>query len=104
MYAGAAMRAVPTGPRRTPPFLAGCCLLRARAGHRHVDDQLLSGHMVQHLLLLDVAPLLLLGGAPGDARAAAAVRLAGGVWLARWLALARRSRARRSAWPCSAWS
>ncbi len=29
-----------------------------------VDDRTLSGHMIGHLLLLDVAPLLLLGGAP----------------------------------------
>lgn len=38
----------------------GCVLVASVA----LGDRTLSGHMIQHLLLLDVAPLLLLGGAP----------------------------------------
>ncbi len=38
----------------------GCALLAVTV----VDDRTLRGHMIQHLLLLDVAPLLALGGAP----------------------------------------
>jgi putative membrane protein len=43
-------------------LLAGTCCVLLAAGV--VSDRTLSGHMVQHLLLIDVAPLLLLGGAP----------------------------------------
>jgi putative membrane protein len=53
--------------RRTIAFLAGvgCVLVALQSGIDAVDDQLLSDHMVQHLLLLELAPLLLLAGRPG---------------------------------------
>ena len=52
--------------RRTVAFLAGiaCILLALQSGLDAYDDQLLTVHMVQHLLLLLPAPLLLLLGRP----------------------------------------
>jgi putative copper resistance protein D len=52
--------------RRTAAFLAGlgCILVAIDSGIGAFDDQLLSVHMVQHMLLLLVAPLLLLAGRP----------------------------------------
>src|SRR5256885_11172763 len=51
---------------RTLSFLAGvgCVLVALQSGIGRFDDALLSVHMVQHMLLLLVAPLLLLGGKP----------------------------------------
>jgi putative copper resistance protein D len=53
--------------RRTISFLAGiaCVLLALQSGIDVYDDQLLTVHMVQHLLLVLPAPLLLLLGRPG---------------------------------------
>jgi len=52
--------------RRTCAFAAGLAavLVATESGYDAYDDTLLSVHMVQHLLLLEVAPLLLLGGQP----------------------------------------
>lgn len=52
--------------RRTVSFLAGiaCVLIALESGIDAYDDELLSVHMVQHLILLLLAPLLLLGGRP----------------------------------------
>jgi putative membrane protein len=52
--------------RRTLSFLAGlgCVLLALQSGIDAYDDQLLSIHMVQHMLLLVAAPPLLLAGRP----------------------------------------
>jgi putative copper resistance protein D len=52
--------------RRTASFLAGiaCTLLALASGLDAYDDQLLSAHMVQHMLLLMVVPPLLLAGQP----------------------------------------
>jgi putative membrane protein len=52
---------------RTLAFLAGiaCVLVALQSGIGAFDDRLLSDHMVQHLLLLELAPLLLLAGRPG---------------------------------------
>jgi putative membrane protein len=52
--------------RRTAAFLAGlvCILVATDSGIGAYDDQLPSAHMVQHMLLLLVAPLLLLAGRP----------------------------------------
>jgi cytochrome c oxidase assembly factor CtaG len=51
---------------RTLSFLAGvgCILVAIQSGIDAYDDSLLSDHMVQHLLLLELAPLLLLAGRP----------------------------------------
>ena len=51
---------------RTASFLAGvaCTVVAVQSGIGAFDDRLLSDHMIQHLLLLEVAPLLLLGGRP----------------------------------------
>ncbi|HET7050822.1 MAG TPA: cytochrome c oxidase assembly protein [Solirubrobacteraceae bacterium] len=53
-------------PRRTAAFLCGlaCIVVATDSGIGAYDDQLLSVHMVQHMLLLVVAPLLLLAGRP----------------------------------------
>jgi cytochrome c oxidase assembly factor CtaG len=53
--------------RRTVAFLAGlaCVLVALQSGLDAYDARLLSDHMVQHLLLLQLAPLLLLVGRPG---------------------------------------
>jgi putative membrane protein len=52
--------------RRTVSFLAGiaCALVALQSGVDTFDDRLLSIHMVQHMLLLLLTPLLLLGGRP----------------------------------------
>jgi cytochrome c oxidase assembly factor CtaG len=52
--------------RRTLAFLAGIAgvLVALQSGLDAYDDELLSVHMAQHMLLLLVAPLLLLGGRP----------------------------------------
>jgi cytochrome c oxidase assembly factor CtaG len=52
--------------RRTASFLAGlgCLVLALQSGIDAYDDRLLSVHMVQHMLILLLAPLLLLGGRP----------------------------------------
>ena len=52
--------------RRTASFLAGIAtvVIALQSGIDAFDDQLLSIHMVQHMCLLLVAPLLLLGGRP----------------------------------------
>jgi putative membrane protein len=51
---------------RTLSFAAGllAALVATQSGYDAYDDWMLSAHMVQHLLLLEVAPLLLLGGQP----------------------------------------
>jgi putative membrane protein len=52
--------------RRTLSFVAGigCVLVALQSGLDTFDDRLLSVHMVQHMLLLLLAPVLLLGGRP----------------------------------------
>ena len=52
--------------RRTASFLGGisCVVFALQSGIDAYDDRLLSIHMVQHMLLLLVAPALLLGGRP----------------------------------------
>ncbi len=52
--------------RRTVSFLAGLgtVLVALQSGIGSYDERLLSVHMVQHMLLLLVAPALLLGGRP----------------------------------------
>ncbi|HEY3772876.1 MAG TPA: cytochrome c oxidase assembly protein [Solirubrobacteraceae bacterium] len=66
---------------RTASFAAGLAvmLIAVQSGYDTYDDQLLSAHMLQHLLLLELAPLLLLGGRPVmlALRAAPARRRAG---------------------------
>jgi putative membrane protein len=56
----------PWPARRTAAFLAGIAavLVALQSGFDTYDDRMLSDHMVQHLLLLIVAPPLLLGGRP----------------------------------------
>jgi cytochrome c oxidase assembly factor CtaG len=51
---------------RTASFVLGVIvvLVALQSGLDTFDGELLSAHMVQHLLLIEVAPLLLLGGAP----------------------------------------
>ena len=53
--------------RHTAAFLVGiaCVIVAVQSGIDTYDDQLLSDHMVQHLVLLELAPLLLLAGRPG---------------------------------------
>ena len=62
--AGRVRRGWPLG--RTLAFAAGvgCVVVAIQSGIDAYDDRLLSDHMVQHLLLLEVAPLLLLVGRP----------------------------------------
>jgi putative membrane protein len=52
--------------RRTASFLAGlaCLVVALQSGIDAYSDRLLSVHMVQHMLILLLAPLLLLGGRP----------------------------------------
>ncbi len=52
--------------RRTASFLAGlaCLVFALQSGIDAYDDRLLSVHMVQHMIILLLAPLLLLGGRP----------------------------------------
>jgi cytochrome c oxidase assembly factor CtaG len=67
VYLGAARRVVGGWPVwRTVAFLAGiaCLLVALESGLDAYDDRLLSAHMVQHLLLLELAPALLLCGRP----------------------------------------
>jgi putative membrane protein len=67
LYAWAAARARRSWPaRRTASFLAGvgCVVLALQSGIDSFDDRMLSVHMVQHMLLALIAPLLLLGGRP----------------------------------------
>ena len=51
---------------RTLSFLAGlgCAVVALQSGIDAYDDQMLSVHMVQHMLLLMVVPGLLIGGQP----------------------------------------
>ncbi len=66
LYVFAVRRARRWPAWRTASFLAGigCVVVALQSGLDTYDDRLLSAHMVQHLLLLDLAPLLLLGGGP----------------------------------------
>jgi cytochrome c oxidase assembly factor CtaG len=67
LYLVAARRVAGHWPlRRTAAYLAGigCILVALQSGIDAYDDQLLSIHMVQHLLLLVAAPPLLLAGRP----------------------------------------
>jgi cytochrome c oxidase assembly factor CtaG len=67
MYLVAARRASRRWPaRRTVSFLGGlaCVAVALQSGIGSFDDHLLSAHMAQHMLLLLIAPLLLLGGKP----------------------------------------
>lgn len=52
--------------RRSLAFLGGigCVLVALESGIDAYDDRMLSAHMVQHMLLLLIAPLLLLEGRP----------------------------------------
>jgi cytochrome c oxidase assembly factor CtaG len=53
--------------RRTFVFMAGlaCVVVALQSGIDAYDIRLLSDHMVQHLLLLELAPLLILAARPG---------------------------------------
>jgi putative copper resistance protein D len=53
--------------RRTVAFMAGVgtVVIALQSGVGALDDEILSDHMVQHLLLLELAPLLLWAGRPG---------------------------------------
>lgn len=93
LYAFGAARTHGWPPRRTIAFLAGLGVLAAAlcSGLDTYDERLLSAHMTQHLLLLLVAPLLLLGGRPGAlalralpprSRAGFATALRRGEWVA----------------------
>jgi putative membrane protein len=66
-YLGAAARAAHWPRRRSAAFLGGvaCGLVALQSGIGAYDDRMLSDHMLQHLLLLELAPLLLLAGHPG---------------------------------------
>jgi putative membrane protein len=67
LYLAAARRmAGPWPARRTAAFLAGigCVVVALQSGIDAYDDQLLSVHMIQHMLLLVAAPPLLLAGRP----------------------------------------
>lgn len=67
LYAASAHRIqAPWPARRTASFLAGigCVVIALQSGIGAYDDRLLSIHMVQHMLLLVVAPPLLLAGRP----------------------------------------
>src|SRR2546429_14061 len=64
LYAWGTVRTRARGPAwRTASFMAGIVtvLLALQSGLDTYDDRLLSVHMVQHMLLLLLAPLLLLG-------------------------------------------
>jgi cytochrome c oxidase assembly factor CtaG len=66
-YAWGIARAGPGWPARRALCFAGglaAVLLALQSGIGAYDDQLLSVHMVQHMLLLMVAPVLLLEGRP----------------------------------------
>jgi len=67
IYLGATRHVMSPWPtRRTISFLAGiaCVLVALQSGIDGYDDRMLSVHMVQHMMLLMVAPPLLLGGRP----------------------------------------
>lgn len=67
LYLWAARRAPGRWPlRRSAAFLAGigCVLVALQSGIGADDDRLLSVHMIQHMLLLILAPALLLAGRP----------------------------------------
>ena len=67
LYLFGARRAAGRWPwRRTISFMAGlaCLLVALQSGIEAYDDRLLSVHMVQHMLILLLAPLLLLSGRP----------------------------------------
>ncbi len=67
LYLDAALRRTRAWPlRRTLAFLAGLATLALAlmSGIDRYAEQLLSVHMVQHLLLIVLAPVLLLAGAP----------------------------------------
>jgi cytochrome c oxidase assembly factor CtaG len=66
-YVGAAARAGNWPRWRSVAFLGGiaCVLAALQSGIDAYGDRMLSDHMVQHLLLLELAPLLLLAGRPG---------------------------------------
>ncbi len=62
-----AARRVSGWPRwRVASFVAGvgCVVVALQSGVDAFGDRMLSEHMIQHLLLLELAPLLLLGGRP----------------------------------------
>lgn len=63
---GTLLTRTPWPLRRTISFVGGlaCVLVAVDSGIGAYDDQLLSVHMVQHMLLLLVAPLLVLTGRP----------------------------------------
>lgn len=66
VYLTAAVR-VARWPRwRVASFLAGigCVVVALQSGIDAYDDRMLSDHMIQHLLLLEPGPLLLLAGRP----------------------------------------
>jgi putative membrane protein len=68
LYLTAVRRArAPWPRRRTASFIAGIAIIviALQSGIGAEDDRLLSDHMIQHLLLLEAAPLLLLAGRPG---------------------------------------
>ncbi len=66
LYLSGVRRAAPWPRTRTVSFLGGLAvvLVALQSGVDAYDDRLLSVHMVQHMLLLLIAPLLLLGGRP----------------------------------------
>lgn len=67
VYVGATRRLRAGWPwRRTASFVSGvaCVAIALQSGIDAFADRLLSVHMVQHTLLLMVAPLLMLGGRP----------------------------------------
>lgn len=66
LYAWAALRVRAWPLRRGACFAAGVAtlLVATQSGLDSYDDRLLSVHMVQHLLLLTLAPALLLAGHP----------------------------------------
>jgi putative membrane protein len=57
----------PWPKRRTAAFLGGvaCVVVALGSGIGAFDDRMLSDHMVQHVILLELAPLLALAGRPG---------------------------------------
>lgn len=68
LYVLAVRRArAPWPARRGFAFAVGvaCVLVALQSGVGAFDDRMLSAHMVQHLMLLEVAPLMLLAGRPG---------------------------------------
>ena len=66
IYVTAARRARQWPAARTASFLLGLLVIQValESGLDSYDDRLLSVHMVQHVLLIEVAPVLLLYGRP----------------------------------------